>query len=249
MLRLFLTAKPPTPDRFTRRGHEVSRLEAFSDAVFGFIVTLLVVSLDVPNSFDELMDRLSGIASFGICFALLIHFWFKHYTFFRRYGMHDVTTVIINAALLFVLLLYVYPLKYLFNIISIQLLGLGPQAMLTAKQGMTAYSGRALFTIYGIGFFTVYALYGALYWHAHRHRDNLKLSPLERIETAGLVAHNFGVAMIGLVSVTLARTLPPRQMGWAGWIYTGIGPTAAIIGWFFGMRYERLHKSSPAIQD
>jgi hypothetical protein len=242
LLRLLLTAKPPKPDRFTRRGHEVSRLEAFSDAVFGFIVTLLVISLDVPNTFPELMDRLSGIASFAVCFALLIHFWVKHYNFFRRYGLHDTMTVIINAALLFVLLLYVYPLKYLFNILSFQLLGLGPQAMIAGTQGMTAYSGRALFTIYGAGFFTVYALFGCLHWHAFRLRDHLKLSPLERIETAGLIAHNFGVASIGLISVALAQVLPPRMMGWAGWIYGAIGPVAALIGWLFGTRYERANK-------
>ena len=67
-------------------GGEISRLEGLSDAVFAFAVTLLVVSLEVPETFDELLHVLRGFSAFAVCFAILFWVWHDHYRFFRRYG-------------------------------------------------------------------------------------------------------------------------------------------------------------------
>jgi uncharacterized membrane protein len=56
---------------FRLRGNEVTRLQSFSDAVFGLALTLLVVSLDVPKSFDDLVGTMRGFTAFAICFLLL----------------------------------------------------------------------------------------------------------------------------------------------------------------------------------
>lgn len=97
------------------RTHEISRLEGFSDAVFGFALTLLVVSLEVPRSYAELMALMSGFVSFACCFALLLWLWYEHNTFFRRYGLQDGVTIVLNGCLLFTVLFYVYPLKFMFD--------------------------------------------------------------------------------------------------------------------------------------
>jgi len=105
---------PPEP-HFRWRGGEITRLEGFTDAVFAFAVTLLVVSLEVPHTFNELMQAMKGFIAFAICFALLVQVWYYHYIFARRYGLQTTYTVVLNAMLLFVVLFYVYPLKFLFT--------------------------------------------------------------------------------------------------------------------------------------
>lgn len=44
------------------RCHEVLRIEAFSDAVFAFSITLLIVSLEVPRTFSELTKVMQGFS-------------------------------------------------------------------------------------------------------------------------------------------------------------------------------------------
>src|SRR5438445_9944750 len=89
---------PPEP-HFRWRGAEITRLEGFTDAVFAFAVTLLVVSLEVPKTFHELMEAMRGFAAFGICFAILANVWFNHYRFFRRYGLQNPWAVFLNCVL------------------------------------------------------------------------------------------------------------------------------------------------------
>src|SRR3974377_1981943 len=100
---------------FRWRGHEITRIEGFSDAVFAFAVTLLVVSLEVPKTFSDLLETMSGFGAFACGFAILFLIWFGHYKFFRRYGLEDTTTTVLTGVLVFVVLFFVYPLKFLFT--------------------------------------------------------------------------------------------------------------------------------------
>ena len=103
------------------------RIEGFADAVFGFALTLLVVSLEVPNNFDELLSTMQGFFAFALSGWLLYSVWFDHYRFFRRYGLKDNFTMNLSAVLLFVVLFYVYPLKFLFTVVTDRILGFSTQ--------------------------------------------------------------------------------------------------------------------------
>jgi len=95
------------PGTFRWRGGEIARIEGLSDAVFAFAVTLLVVSLEVPKTFNELSSLMRGFVPFAICFAMLMQVWRQQFVFFRRYNLQDTVSLVLNCVLLFVVLFYV----------------------------------------------------------------------------------------------------------------------------------------------
>ena len=78
------------PDR-ANRGREVTRIEAFVDAAFAFAVTLLVISLDVPENARAMIEALKGVPAFAASFSLLAMIWWAHASWSRRYGLDELT--------------------------------------------------------------------------------------------------------------------------------------------------------------
>lgn len=118
-LRDRLPFPPRREPQFRWRGREVSRVEGFTDAVFAFAVTLLVVALEVPHTFNGLLDVVRGFPAFVICFAALMTFWNAHYTYHRRYGLDDAFSRVFTMAILVLVLFFVYPLKFLFTMLTV----------------------------------------------------------------------------------------------------------------------------------
>lgn len=208
---------------FRLRPRDVTRVEGFSDAVFGMALTLLVVSLDVPRTFDALLDDLKGFLAFALCFALFLQIWHEHHVYFRRYPLSDALTVTLNGLLLLVVLAYVYPLRFLATLLTALVTGVQPAAWVrSAEPVIVDAQVPTLMYLYGGGFAAVALLFVLLYLHAWRRREALGLDAPERHATLVSVGSNLVLAGAGLASVAL--TAGGARPGLAGAAYWLIGP-------------------------
>jgi len=193
------------------RNREISRLEGLSDAVFGFAITLLIVSLEVPKTSSELIATMRGFVAFAFTFFILFTIWYRQFSFFRRYGLEDRVSIALNGALLFVVLFFIYPLKFLATWIVGRLMGGGKSVVLgngTIERIVKPEHMPWLFGIYGCGFAAVFAVFALLYRHALSKGGEIGLSERERFETRQAVKLNGLIAALGLliaVSGTMAQ--------------------------------------------
>jgi uncharacterized membrane protein len=220
---------------FRYRAREVSRLEAFSDVIFGFALSLIVISLEVPKTYEALIETMRGILPFSFCFLIFIGLWLEHHEFFKRYALADKTTVILNMALLFVILFYVYPLKFMFVLMAKEIIG--------ETVRMSVPQAQTLFTIYGIGFTAVNWLLAAMYWHAYRQSDALQLNAVERIDTRESIYDALLTGVFGILSIILAFT----AIQLAGVVYFLLFIPKTAVPWVMGVKRKKTEEalSSP----
>ena len=235
MIRSALVPKDrPGETYFRWRGGDVSRLEGLTDGVFALALTLILLSMEVPREAALVVGLLERIPAFAATFAILGMTWWYHFVFHRRFGLEDLTTCVLNLLLLFVLLVYVFPLRYLFG-------------ALFRESGFEPVGGgdtAALMAFYGGGYALVFLLFTLLHLHAWRQRAELELDAIEEVVTRGaLHAHLLHLA-VGATSFAMALVAvlggPQALVPLSGVVFFAIGPTQAVNGIHWSRRAERL---------
>ena len=243
MVREGLARRQDGEEDFRWRGEDVSRIEGFSDAVFAFAVTLLVVSLEVPKTFDELLATMRGFVAFAICFYLLLIVWYEHYKFFRRYGLRDFLILVLNAVLLFLVLMYVYPLKFLFTLLIDEIFGFAESETIELSQF------PLLMVIYGAGFVAIQLVFVLMYLRAHSLRATLELDARELSVTREEIQSSLLNISVGLASVAIAVLGGVGWISWAGYVYVLVFPLQVINGRVMGTRRKKSSSPSQARED
>lgn len=210
------------------------RLDAFVDAAFAFSVTLLIIAAAEPTaSLDALWRALGKIpASLG-AFALIVMFWMAYREYGRLVPRRDTLSTLNALAIVFTVLVYVFPLRMLFESCFVWLSRgrLGGSEIITSLADL-----RDLFRIYGIGFAILAGLFAALYAWAWRHADRLGVTPERRIEVRTSCEIWVIVAGAGLVSAAL--TLGPfARIPWLpGFAYWLIPAAIGLRAWLLRPR-------------
>ena len=198
------------------RENEITRVEAFSDGMIAFAATLLVVSMDPPTSYDELIRNLYGFIPFALSFIALFYIWFVHTVLFRRYPLKDKPSIFINGLLLFTVLFYVQPLRFLAS--SFVSLFARTGAAVTTWEQL-----QKLFIIYGLGWILIFLLFAWLYRRAWDTRESLGLTPVESYDAITYSRHYLAFVAAGVLSILVAFTKIGLGFGLPGIMYSSIG--------------------------
>ena len=206
-----------------------SRLDAFTDAAFAFAVTLLVIGgSEPPTSVAMLMSAMAEVPAFAIGFAIIAMFWFAHVRWRHCRGEGSWPSMLLTVLLIFLVLIYVQPLRAMARSLSSFLGG-----------GGTPFRGAVgdLFFVYGLGFVAMATTIACLFMEAQRSPE---LDAETRTSVRGEATIWWILVFTGLVSILMtfvrgtanfapfAYATLPISIGLFTWRYDWGGRRAAV---------------------
>ena len=194
------------------------RLDNFTDAAFAFAVTLLVIGgSEAPTSYAMLESAVAEVPAFAIGFAIIAMFWFAHVRWRTVRGEGDWLSALLSVLLVFLVLVYVQPLRAMARSLSSFLGGSG-----------TPFTGDVgdLFLVYGAGFVAMAATTASLFLEARR---NLDLTDALRVAVHGEMLIWVILTATGLVSILLSVFEATENL--APLLYATLPVTIGLFVW------------------
>ena len=187
-------------------GESDGRLDAFVDAAFAFAVTLLVIGGGaVPARYADLEQAMRNAPAVAIGFAFIVMFWHGHVRWRRYRGGDGALPVLLSLALVFLVLVYVYPLRLM--AVSLVEFVVGTIRTIRSEEEVAN-----LFALYGLGFMAMAGTMAALFAHSLRGQTEPEL----RSGAVGETVIWSMLAVCGLLSALLTRVSPAL----APWVYS-----------------------------
>jgi uncharacterized membrane protein len=95
---------PRTPEERSERETEFARIVAFTDGVFAIAITLLVLTIEVPQGSKDLLadlrHQLPDLIAYALSFAVIGRFWLLHHRFFAHLERFDSRLMTLNLTYL-----------------------------------------------------------------------------------------------------------------------------------------------------
>jgi hypothetical protein len=216
---------------YPRRIAISTRPDRGASAAFAFALTLLVVSLEPPTTAAGLESALREVPAFLLSAGLLMMFWWGHHEWSRRFGLDDGPTVLLSCALVCTVLVYVYPLRFMFGLTMTWIGGITGLPIGSGVQSIRGIGDvNHLFVIYGAGFVAMCLTLVLLNLHAWRKREELELDPVERHLLRAEIGAWLIVGGAGALSIALGLLLPPTLPGVPGWAYMVLPVAMPLFG-------------------
>lgn len=204
-----------------------TRVETFVASAFAFAVTMLVISVDsIPSSFDEFLVAVKEIPAFAASFAIITWIWYEHAEWNKKFGLEDSKSVALSCLLVFIVLIYIYPLRLmmqgLFSFLSGGFLEFD-------LQFEAIWQVRFLFAFYAMGFFLLSITFVLLYKNGlAQTRDNPESTIDRNVETMELKSW-FCTSLVCVLAFVLAVILPRQYIGFSGFTYFLLFPVQFLL--------------------
>ncbi len=213
--------------RINYRGASPSRMDNFTDAVFGIAITLLIFNLSNPNSFSDLLAFTKTLPAFLLSIFFLVIVWREHVRFSEIYTLGATGFIFLNTLFIALVIFYVYPLRFLSLFLTSIFFNVDVGLLIEPNQ--IPY----LMIYYGFFAFAINFILFLFYYSVYRIKEKINLNLFEIYYTKWQMVKLIIMFTVPLLSIVLIIFFKNRSPAFAttigGCIYFIYGP--AIYYW------------------